>query len=81
MGEEKTFVSDSMSPYIYTDMAPELHIKINLSQSNQKKKKIEKKTASSSSRVCCAAQCEVKGDDFGGSYLVWRTTNSHFSTT
>lgn len=25
--EEKAFVSDGMSQYIYTDMAPELHIK------------------------------------------------------
>ena len=29
--EAKALVSDGMSQYIYTDMAPELHIKIDLS--------------------------------------------------
>lgn len=28
--KEKALVSDNMSQYIYADMAPELHIKINL---------------------------------------------------
>lgn len=70
MGEE-AFNSDSMSQYIYTDMAPELHIKIK-SLSSAKSDQTQKAASS-------GGECRSAAVGGGGSRpLVW-TPESHSS--